>query len=201
MYRLFLTILVLFQSFISTGQNSTVKSPMSLSASLDFSGNPNCFYKLTYTPAERLQMFPFVSAHEVWLVSFSYVFDKEIPLLSFDRFAVDSSIFRETTKLTTEAVDSLTDILYNLSYSHQVDSLNGSPIVYDVGEKDCYMPRNAILFLDSKGKAFAYIELCFECSRHKESSKAIKTGSFCWQKYDQLKLYFIQHKVKYGTAD
>ncbi|MCG7753492.1 hypothetical protein [Flavihumibacter cheonanensis] len=196
MHKLFLIILILFQSFLSTGQISSGKSPSALSDSVEFGGNPNCIYKLTYNPTERLQLFPFVSAHEVWLVSFPYFFDKNIPLLSFDRLAIDSSIFKETAKLTAGAVDSLTDILYNLSYSHQIDSLNGYPILYAVGEKDCYMPRNAILFIDLKGKTFGYIELCFECNRHRESSKAIQTGDFCLQKYNQLKLYFIQHSVK-----
>ncbi|WP_416437743.1 hypothetical protein [Phnomibacter sp. MR] len=197
MNRLLFTILIVFQSFISIGQNSGKAQ----SDSFSLGENPNCLYKLTYNSTERLRIFPFSSAHEVWIVSFPYSFDKDIPLLSFDRLSNDHSIFREAKKLTAGAIDSLTDILYNLNYSDKKDSVDGYPIIYQQGEKDCYMPQNAILFIDTHGKTFGYIELCFECDRYKSSSEAIQTGNFCWQKYGQLKLYFTLRGIKYGTTD
>ena len=53
----------------------------------------------------------------------------------------------------------------------------------------------------SDGKAFEFIELCFECSGLRLSSEKIKTGEFCDQKYEMIKDFFLRHGVEFGTIE
>lgn len=160
--------------------------------------NPNCEYHLTYTSKERNSINPFSLAKEVWLVAFPFLEDNTVHLISFDPLIIDHANFRETILLSASATDTLTDILYNYAYRRNPDSLNGKPVYYVYGEKGCYMPRNAILFLNEKRKTFAFIELCFECSNFRVSSNEVVTGNFCIQKYDLLKRFFRDHTIRYG---
>jgi hypothetical protein len=94
--------------------------------------------------------------------------------------------------LTILQVEKLTDILYNYGF--------GGPISINVVSQ-CYNPRNAILFLDSTGKVFEFLEICFECERIKQSSPKIVIGDICNQKLDMLKNFFRNNGVEYGTAN
>ena len=76
----------------------------------------------------------------------------------------------EVKNLSFAQVNKLTDILYNYGFSRSV---------YIGGISLCCNPRNAILFLDTAGDVFEYIEICFECSKTKESSDTISLGEMC----------------------
>lgn len=67
--------------------------------------------------------------------------------------------------------------------------------------EECYNPRNAILFIDSQGKAFEFIEICFECERAITGSDKISLGGMCDQKMGMLKLFFKSNKVEYGITE
>jgi hypothetical protein len=97
---------------------------------------------------------------------------------------------KETITLSASQIDSLTHILYNISYQ--------GPF-FTILEGLCYSPRNAILFNNSKGKTFAFIEVCFQCIGNRLSSKKVKDGDFCDEKYELLRNYFRNAGVLFGT--
>ena len=84
-----------------------------------------------------------------------------------------------------------TDIFYNYGFRGTT---------YTISEASCYNPRNAILFLDSRGKAIEFIEICFECSRILESSEKVNVGDLCDQKMDMLKELFKNVGIEYGIT-
>ena len=68
-----------------------------------------------------------------------------------------------------------------------------------VGEIACYEPRYAILFIDKEGKAFEFIEICFECQKTVNSSDKIYFGEVCNEKFNLLKKLFLNAGINYGT--
>ena len=154
--------------------------------------NHDCKAVDKFSPSQRLEFYPFNTASEVRLVSFDNKpdssFEHRIPETNGE---VDLSRLKELKTLNKEQFDSLTYLLFNVGYRGKISTLEGT---------GCYNPRNAILFINSNGKAFEFIELCFECSGLRLSSDKIKTGEFCNQKYELLKSFFIQRGIKIGTA-
>ena len=59
----------------------------------------------------------------------------------------------------------------------------------------CYYPRHAILFYDSKGQPFSYIEICFECTNYRTSDKL--PLDFCYEKSQAIKDFFQSAGIKY----
>lgn len=100
------------------------------------------------------------------------------------------SLLDEIKTLSKSDIDSLTDILYNIGFKGPVHIMSLTT---------CFTPRNAILFIDSSGKTFDYVEICFQCSRHETSSEKIELGEFCDQKYALLKKFFISLGIGIGT--
>jgi|SRR6185437_5518461 len=151
----------------------------------------NCFYKKKYSITERLQFFPFNKAAKIKLVSFdkpdSVIMGGELPMKNEE---VDYSRLKEIKTIGKSQIDTLTDILFNEGYG-------GS--FYSFSESMCYNPRNAILFIDANGKTFGFIEICFECSGYRLSSKKIKAGYFCNQKYDYLRNFFAANGIVFGV--
>jgi hypothetical protein len=153
--------------------------------------NQNCFYHYKYSRQQRLQLYPFKEAKKVLLVSFaqpdSVIMGGELPL---ENGMVNLKLLTETKAISQEEIDSLTDLLYNQSYGGNF---------YSFSRSLCYNPRNAILFLDRFGQVFAFIELCFECHDYRLSSKRIKAGDFCNQKYELLRKFFAANGIAFGT--
>jgi hypothetical protein len=153
--------------------------------------NKNCIFQKKYSNIQMLQFFPFNKAAKIKLVSFdqpdSVIMGGELPMKSGD---VDYSRLKEIKTIDKSQIDTLTDILFNEGY--------GGPF-YSFSESMCYNPRNAILFIDSKGKTFGFIEICFECSGYRLSSKKIKAGDFCNQKYDYLRNFFAANGIVFGV--
>jgi hypothetical protein len=166
--------------------------PLTVKEEKEDEKNLNCFYKPTLNAKQRSQFYPFNQAVDIKLVSFtlpdSLLMGGEVPMKGDN---VDFSKLKEVITLNKVQVDTLTDILYNQRY--------GGPF-YTFGE-GCYYPRNAILFIDSKGESFAFIELCFECFGFKVSSNKIKAGDFCNQKYELLRAFFVQRGITIGTVN
>ena len=154
--------------------------------------NQNCYYKPSLNAQQRKLFYPFNQAAEIKLVSFtlsdSLLMGGEVPMTG-DK--VDFSKLKEVITLNNLQVDTLTDILYNQRY--------GGP--FYTFEKGCYNPRNAILFIDSNGDSFAFIELCFQCFAFKVSSNKVKAGDFCNQKYALLRDFFVQRGITIGTVN
>jgi len=155
--------------------------------------NRNCQYRYKYSVEERLKIYPFSKASKVQLVSFTKTpYSGMNSLIPLKNGRVDQAKLKESITLSNLQIDSLTSILYNVSYR--------GPFFTEVDVK-CYNPRNAILFIDTTGKEFAFIELCFECMKHRLSSKRINPGDFCEQKYDLLENYFKDAGIRFGTIE
>lgn len=159
-----------------------------------------CFYSARYTAAQRSAFYPFNKAVKVQLIRFSQPTDvgkwpdtisaeelkKQAYLpLSLGGFKGTTIRLRETLFLTQPGIDTLTDILYNYSYT-PVRKTNSNLI----DEPTCYEPRNAILFIDADGKVIAWMEYCFTCSGYRHSSTKINYD-FCNEKYEMLRKFFF----------
>jgi len=158
--------------------------------------NHNCLHRSKYSRLERSQFYPFNKTSDIKIVSFSsssiqLVGEKE------QQFGLpkanDTICYKKTheaVSLTSAQIDSLTDILYNVGY-------NGP--VHTISESECFNPRNAIVFLNKKGKILAYIEICFECERYQASNKQVTIGEICTPKYELLRKFFVSLGINYGT--
>lgn len=193
MVRLFILLISQFVLINSFGQLTTIPGKPRLLTKKEEetdARNQNCFYQNKYTAEQRLQLYPFNKAAEIKLAAFdkaeSLIMGGELPMKNG---TVDYSRLKEIKAITKNQIDSLTDILFNRGY--------GGPF-YSFSKIRCYSPRNAILFLDLHGKTFAFIEICFECTGYRLSSKKIKGVDFCNQKYDDLKAFFAINGIQFG---
>jgi hypothetical protein len=160
-----------------------------------------CYNNGKLTPQERLKNYPFNVASEILLVSFDEDADGKKKYGSNIITENYTPVFRDTLyenklhekkQLSEAGVDSLSDILYNYSWKNSV--------YRTVEESGCYQPRNAIVFIDKEGRAFAFIEVCFECSAYKTSDAKILAGDFCEGKYELLRNFFKKEGIKTGVV-
>jgi hypothetical protein len=209
MRNLFILLILLFTGFSVCAQRTKKKPPpppkilteKQMRAELQKS---DCRFRYHYTPAQqRLQNYPFNSAVRIQLVSFGFLeelmdssgktFDRAGDGIPFENDTVNYARIKEVITLSPTQTDSLTHILYNTGYKNDTPSLTS--ISYG-----CYMPRNAIIFLDAAGKVFAWIEICFECEGFRVSGPKVKTGVFCNGKYELLRRFFKQTGLVYGVV-
>jgi hypothetical protein len=147
----------------------------------------NCTERYHYSLKERLSHYPFNIATNVMLVSFNENYHG----LPIKHDTVCILKLKEKKLLNSVQVDSLTSILYNIGQKGNVFKLTMA---------SCYEPRNAILFINAKGKAVQFIEICFACGRTKESDEKIDNGITCNQKLELIRSFFIKQGIKYGAA-
>jgi hypothetical protein len=160
--------------------------------------NHNCIRKINKTFTARLKNYPFSISTQIQFVSFmgsSRTVDHEIVYTNDSLPRLNDTVcyskLHEIKTLTFSQVDKLTDILYNYGYRG---------VIYTMSETMCYNPRNAILFLDSTGKVFEFIEICFECDKTRESSDKISLGDLCDQKMSMLKDLFKKIGIEFGIT-
>lgn len=194
MIKLFFLLISLIVSADSNGQPTPISGKPRLLTKKEIESdriNQNCFYKKIYTSSQRRQFYPFNKAAEIRLISFN---DPDSAIiggqLAIENGQVDATTLREIITINSAQIDSLTDLLFNIQYGGKF---------YSTWETMCYNPRNAILFIDSAGNIFDYIELCFECEDHRLSSRDIKAGDFCNQKYEYLKNFFAANGIRLGV--
>lgn len=170
-----------------------------------FDKSQDCFKYVSKPFAQRLKNYPFSKAAQIQLVSFKrhndtlngaiIMSDKDSLPRKNDTICY-SRLF-EVKNLTYAQVDKLTDILYDYGYRKE---LKDDGLIYIETSLQCYNPRNAILFLDANGKAFEFIEICFECEKTRESSSKISLGVMCNQKLNLLKNFFKDVGLAYGIS-
>ena len=139
----------------------------------------------------RFNIYPFNKAVSIKLISF-----KETQLIPVKNKVLDAQKVLEQVELTNEQKDSLTNLLYNVGFTPVAGAKRSF-----FGEASCYEPRNGILFIDSSGKVFEYLEICFACHRIRKSSSMAHFGEFCSTKYDMLKEFLFNTGIKYGTVE
>lgn len=159
--------------------------------------NHQCTKKDVISLIERLMKYPFNVASRIQLVSFDhgvYLLNGQMAatgsLLKINDSVIYSKL-KETKTLTRFQVDQLTDLFYNYGYKGPVSVIT---------EAGCYMPRNAILFLDPKGKILELIEICFECRKMYASSEKVSFGEMCDQKMEMLFGLFQKAGITYGIT-
>ena len=205
MARQFIFIVAVFWIHLAFGQgnNSEEKTtrPATEKESKIQKRNQNCIKQTNKSFTIRLRNYPFNLSTQIQLVSFRGIdTSKDQDMIDVDSLprqndTVCYSKLKEVKNLTFKDVDKLTDILYNFGYQGQT----WTPGVTYIGTMtQCYNPRNAILFLDKNGKAFEFIEICFECRKTRESSQKIFLGQMCEQKLDMFKDFFKTVGIEYG---
>lgn len=162
----------------------------------------NCKKVQKYSEESRLKLFPYNIADQVMLISFDDSGVGKMQGEELQKFLDDnldkvldaSQLSRITEKqiLSKVQTSELTNIIYNYTFTKP-------PTIMSFA--NCYMPSNAILFLDKNDKLLGFIELCFLCNRYRESSKKITIGDNCTQKTDMLKAFFLKNSIKYGTTE
>jgi hypothetical protein len=172
----------------------------------------DCTFTKKYSIQQRLKKYPFFKASGIVAVSYhaeepepnTYINNdgKRVSLdsawvrplagLHIKNGKIDTKTLTEFAALNKQQINALTNIIYNTDYRIK-DEIAG------FSQGACFEPRNALIFLDRNGKAFDYIEICFECHNAKSLSQQIGIGTLCNQKYDLLKKYFISLGIKTGT--
>lgn len=182
-------------------------------------GYNDCSYQYRFNANKRRTFFPFFKAANVRLISYQqrenlHIYITEpgtisdpviIPAedtmqvfspIAKNKFVVNYCRIREMRDLSKTAIDSLTDILYNVK--RKPISIPDDVVIPNAS---CYMPLNAILFMDDKGKVMEYIEICFHCHKYYYSSSKTRKVDYCDQKWDMLKNYFLGQGIKFGVAE
>jgi hypothetical protein len=177
-----------------------------------------CLHQNKFSAAKRRAFFPFRNAYTIKLISFEAEVAPNQPIyndsgnnmeddttkrdtipvftaITKDNFSLNFKKVKEIKTITIGAINSLTDILYNIGFT-PVKNLTFE--TFDLGAK-CYEPRNAVLFIDKKGNISQYLEICFGCQHHFWSSSKVEDVEYCDNKYELLRKYFLAQGIKYGT--
>jgi hypothetical protein len=185
MIRSFLFIVVLLTNINTTYGQSL---PSSQSERVDYT---------KHQLNERLSFFPFNKASKIAIASFVAMVDSSkgrrqlrwgLPTIND---TISLSRLEQIKLLNASEVANLTDIMYNTCFR---------ATIIEKTSMGCYFPRNAILFLDSVSRAFAYIEICFECYGIKNSS-GINQINECDIMYQDLEAYFKTLGLKTSASE
>jgi len=139
---------------------------------------------------QRLARYPFNKAKNVLLVSFT---DSSILYPDYDRNKqriLALSNVEHKKVLAAADIDKLSDLLFNIGY----DTKN----LFKTQVPECPELKNAIIFLDAKGKPFDYIGLYFGCNGPEYDISKIRFPVDCDEKYDMLSQFFLAHGIATG---
>ncbi|WP_289665184.1 hypothetical protein [Flavobacterium panacagri] len=161
--------------------------------------NGKCIRSKNFSEKERLLNFPFSKSKQIKVISLKNKTEgftgvelmRHINSIVLGKDIFKPEYYDETATLNTEQINKLTDIVFNFTYTR---------LPHEFVDTMCYMPRNAILFLDSNNKIIAYLEICFGCDHYKSSDKRLNIGEYCTTKYDMLKSIFEESNIKYGIS-
>jgi hypothetical protein len=162
--------------------------------------NSRCSKIYNFSEVQRLSNFPFSEAEKIKIVSFKGKMvgrigdelQEHINSISIKKDTFNLSFYSEIATLNSLQINKLTDVIYNYRYKK-------SPYLTIV--KSCYMPRNAIFFLDKNNIIIAYIEICFECEAIRTSDKELYLGEYCSDKYNLIKSIFKENNINYGVTE
>ena len=196
---IFIAFLVLTQSVYGQKNNlaKVPPQPPTKKEMEEEERNHNCIKKNITSLTARLKKYPFNLSAQIQFVSFQggvYLINNEIVRQDSLPRINDTILYSKLTEiktLTYPQVDKLTDIFYNYGFRGTT---------FKISEAACYNPRNAILFLDNKGKVIEFIEICFECQKTSESSDKISLGDMCDQKLNMLFDLFKKVGIEYGIT-
>lgn len=154
---------------------------------------------IQFSVKKRRKFYPFNKASYIKLVSYDKQLEEgirsktlltdtthiteytEMYGLPMQSDTIDFNKILQLTVLTSNGIDSLSDILYNTCNRY---------IFSQTIKHGCYNPHNAIIFFNEKNQPFEYIELCFDCNQLQYSSKKIKEIEDCNNAFIELETYF-----------
>ncbi|WP_264559330.1 hypothetical protein [Flavobacterium sp. N2270] len=162
--------------------------------------NAECFKVNNISEVERLTNFPFSKSDKIKIISFKDrmvggvgdELQNHINSIKIKQDTFNFSFYDEVMTLDSLQINKLTDIIYNYRYKKKPYLIRG---------KSCYMPRNAIFFLDKNNIIISYIEICFECEAIRTSETKLNLGEYCSEKYDLIKSIFQEKNIKYGITE
>lgn len=158
--------------------------------------NHNCVRYSNESFESLLEKYPVFKSGKVQLISFAPQRDNQGDIqMSYNGIPIfndtlNYSTLEEVKTLSHSQIDTLTDILYNYGFKGQISI---------VWESMCFIPRNAIVFLDSDNKVVAYISLCFECQRVVWSTEKLDFD-LCEQKVYMIRDFFKKAGIEYGIS-
>ena len=157
-----------------------------------------CIQKKSINSEKRLKIYPFNIASEIKFVSFKNLETQDgetfydghsIPKLNGK---VDVVKLLEVKVANIYEINSLTNILFNYGLKRESNTIE------TVG---CYEPRNAILFYNSNGEIFEYIEICFQCKQMYYGNNKADIVQNCVIKLDLIKQIFLKSGIKFGITE
>ncbi|MBF0597631.1 hypothetical protein [Faecalibacter rhinopitheci] len=162
-----------------------------------FYKNMSCVKQDKLTVSERNKIYPYNISAKVVLATYLpkekgvSVMGSEMQdyfrSLKEDRNLFDKKRFKEFIYLNDNQKNELTDIIFNYGYKKNLN----------IGMHSlCYMPNNAILFLDKDDNLLEFIEICFDCNEFRTSNEEITLGDKCMQKMNLLDDFFLKSGIK-----
>lgn len=162
-----------------------------------FYKNMSCVKQDKLTVSERNKIYPYNISAKVVLATYLpkekgvSVMGSEMQdyfrSLKEDRNLFDKKRFKEFIYLNDNQKNELTDIIFNYGYKKNLN----------IGMNSlCYMPNNAILFLDKDDNLLEFIEICFDCNEFRTSNEEITLGDKCMQKMNLLDDFFLKSGIK-----
>ena len=173
------------------------------------------------TVEERNKIFPFNEAKKVVYISFygtELGFDEYLDdngklitndsLLDIHLSKLAVKVFKlkdnkkyfakEVVELSTEQINNLSNLVFNFEIKY-------GEKVYTLYSTKCYIPRNAILFLDGDNKVIAHTEVCFECFKYSsdwsDSFDSLVGVEACDDVFKILKHFFKTAGIKFGITE
>ncbi|MGC4041802.1 MAG: hypothetical protein QM710_13730 [Flavobacterium sp.] len=148
----------------------------------------------------ELAKFPFSKSTQIKLISLKSKSEEIVGqdlIKHIDSIRIGKDIFKpefytEVATLNTAQTNELTNVIFNYTYKKKP---------YSISAANCYMPRNAILFLDNNNVIIAYLEFCFSCDGFRTSSKDFGIGEYCSEKYEMIKAIFKESEIVYGITE
>lgn len=183
--------------------------------------NVKCGWYGKKTIAERNQIFPFNTAKKVVYISFygtefglnEYLDDKgkvirndsllqihltKLAVKTFHLKNNEKYFAKEFVELNIDQINNLSNLVFNF----KINNKSKVEMMYSYG---CYMPRNAILFLDSEDKVIAHTEICFECYKYNsdwsDAFDSLVGVEACDDVFKILKHFFKNTGIKYGITE
>ncbi len=171
----------------------------------------DCVFINKYTQLQLLSKYPFNRAVKILAVSYQNGGEPNVEIgpngemiklkykpyqLHVKNGRLDPSSLFELKKFSKGQIERLSNLMYNTDKKVHFDASDYA----DPGSK-CFFPRNAILFVDSKGKIFDYIEICFQCTgTSSKSGKLYLSSVGCNQALGIAQKLLIDIGIKFGTT-
>jgi hypothetical protein len=187
--RVILFLICVGFGFISYSQKKKGATP----APPGGNGKPGTTSFTMYSLEKRLSFYPFSQSSHIQIVSFGPQVDStngdmnKIYKLPRIKDSICFSKIDQVRRLTLEEIGKLSDILYNTCgrWTISVEESEG-----------CWYPRNALILFDSSGKAFEYIEICFQCLIFEKSNAVIPDPLDCTYAFEDLQEFFEKAGVR-----